>query len=149
VIESLRDNLLLEDRESMRVQPRPGEITDQHLANARAAVVNALEALGDTDWFPELLSESNDDLPVNEEPISDRIALVPSQRLLWRDMDDHIAVFLAGRKYRLSVSDEPLVITLSAGQSLSLHGVNATQLEILKEWWSLGFIEEPQIDTSH
>jgi hypothetical protein len=64
-------------------------------------------------------------------------------------MDDHIAVFLAGRKYRLSVSDEPLVITLSAGQSLSLRGVNATQLEILKEWWSLGFIEEPQIDTSH
>ena len=149
VIESLRDNLLLEDRESMRVQPRPGEITDQHLANARAAVVNALEALGDTDWFPELLSEANDDLPVNEEPISDRIALVPSQRLLWRDMDNHIAVFLAGRKYRLSVSDEPLVITLSAGQSLSLRGVNATQLEMLKEWWSLGFIEEPQIDTSH
>ena len=45
VIESLRDGLLLEDKGSMRVQPRPGEITDQHLANAQTAVVNAIEAL--------------------------------------------------------------------------------------------------------
>ena len=25
------------------IQPRPGEITDQHLANAQTAVVNAIE----------------------------------------------------------------------------------------------------------
>ncbi len=149
VIESLRDGLLLEDKGSMRVQPRPGEITDKHLANAQTAVVNAIEALGDTDWFPELLSETDEDLPVNEEPISATVALVPSQRLLWRDRDDYLAVFLAGRKYRLSGNDEAFVTTLSSGQALGTHDVSSAQLEILKEWWSLGFIEEPQVDTSH
>ena len=133
----------------MRVQPRPGEITDQHLANAQTAVVNAFKALGDTDWFPEFLSETDEDLPINEEPISNIVALVPSQRLLWRDRDDHLAVFLAGRKYRFSSSDEAFVTTLSSGQALMIRDVTAPQLEILREWWSLGFIEEPQIDTSH
>jgi 50S ribosomal protein L16 3-hydroxylase len=149
VIESLRDNLLLEDTASMRVQPRPGEITDQHLANAQTAVVNAIEALGDSDWFPELLSETGEDLPLNEDPISDTVALIPSQRLLWRDGNDHLAVFLAGRRYRLSTSDEALVTTLSSGQAVTTRDVTSPQLEILKEWWSLGFIEEPQVDTSH
>ena len=133
----------------MRVQPRPGEITDQHLANAQTAVVNAIEALSDTDWFPELLSETDEDLPVNEEPISKTVALVPSQRLLWLDRGDHLAVFLAGRKYRLSGSDETFVTMLSSGQALMIREVTAPQLEMLKEWWSLGFIEEPQVDTSH
>ena len=132
VIESLRDGLLLEDKGSMRVQPRPGEITDQHLANAQTAVVNAIEALSDTDWFPELLSETDEDLPINEEPISDIVALVPSQRLLWRDRDDHLAVFLAGRKYRLASSDEAFVTTLSSGQALMIRDATAPQLEILK-----------------
>ena len=111
--------------------------------------MNAIEALSDTDWFPELLSETDEDLPINEEPISETVALVPSQRLLWRDKDDHLAVFLAGRKFRLSGSDEALVTTLSSGQALTIRDVTAPQLEILREWWSLGFIEEPQIDTSH
>ena len=133
----------------MRVQPRPGEITDQHLANAQTAVVNAIAALGDTDWFPELLSETDEDLPVNEEPMTEAIALVPSQRLLWREKDDHLAVFLAGRKYRLSASDEAFVMTLSAGQAIAIRDLTAPQLEMLKEWWSLGFIEEPQVDISH
>lgn len=149
VIETLRDSLLLEDKDSMRVQPRPGEITDQHLANARTAVVNAMEALGNPDWFPELLSEADDDLPMNEASISYIVALVPSQRLLWQDRDDHIAVFLAGRKYRLPASDKKLLMTLSSGQALMLRDVTAPQAEILKEWWSLGFIEEPQVDTPH
>ena len=133
----------------MRVQPRPGEITDQHLANAQTAVVNAIEVLSDTDWFPELLSETDEDLPINEEPISNIVALVPSQRLLWRDRDDHLAVFLAGRKYRLSSTDEAFLTTLGSGQALMIRDVTAPQLEMLREWWSLGFIEEPQIDTSH
>ena len=133
----------------MRVQPRPGEITDQHLANAQTAVVNAIEALGDTDWFPELLSETDEDLPITQEPISDIVALVPSQRLLWHDRHDHLSVFLAGRKYRFSSSDEAFVTMLSSGQALMIRDVTAPQLEILREWWSLGFIEEPQVDTSH
>ena len=133
----------------MRVQERPGEITDWHLANAQTAVVIAIKALGDADWFPELLSETNEDLPINEEPISDIIALVPSQRLLWRDRDDHLAVFLAGRRYRLSGGDEAFVTKLSSGQALTIRDVTAPQLEVLREWWSLGFIEEPQVDTSH
>ena len=111
--------------------------------------MKAIEALGDTDWFPELLSETDEDLPINEEPISDTIALVPSQRLLWRDRDDHLAVFLAGRKYRFSSSDEAFVTKLSSGQALMIRDVTAPQLEILKEWWALGFIEQPQVDTSH
>ena len=131
----------------MRVQPRPGEITDQHLANAQTAVVNAIEALGDTDWFPFSLKQMK--ICPSTRPISDIVALVPSQRLLWRDRGDHLAVFLAGRKYRLSGSDEAFVTTLSPGQALTIRDVTAPQLEILKEWWSLGFIEEPQIDTSH
>jgi 50S ribosomal protein L16 3-hydroxylase len=139
VIESLRGGLLLEDQRSMRVQPRPGEITDLHLANAQTAVVNAIEALGDTD----------EDLAANEGSISDTVALVPSQRLIWRERDDHLAVFLAGRKYHLSSSDIAFVMTLSSGQALTIRDVTTAQLEIVKEWWSLGFIEEPQVDTSH
>ena len=149
VIDSLREDLLLEDKESMRVQARPGEITEQHLINARTAVFNAMEALSDSDWFAELLSETDEEPPVNEEPMTPSVALVPNQRLLWRDMGDHIAVFLSGRKYRLLLSDEIMLVTLSSGQSLATSQLTGSQVDVLQEWWSLGFIEEPQVDTAH
>jgi 50S ribosomal protein L16 3-hydroxylase len=149
VIDSLREDLLLEDKESMRVQARPGEITEQHLINARTAVFNAMEALSDSDWFPELLSETDEEPPINEEPMTPTVALVPNQRLLWRDVGDHIAVFLSGRKYRLLLSDEMMLVTLSSGQSLATSQLTGSQVDVLQEWWSLGFIEEPQVDTAH
>ena len=51
VIDRLEDELLLEDGDSMKIQPRPGEILSTHADNARQAVFNALKALDtDDDW---------------------------------------------------------------------------------------------------
>ena len=71
LIDQIKDDLLLEDRDSMKVQPRPGELTRSHTDNARRAILNTLTAL-DTDdaWYGELLSDMGPSPEPCEEPIA-------------------------------------------------------------------------------
>jgi 50S ribosomal protein L16 3-hydroxylase len=149
VIESLREDLLLEDLDSLCEQSRPGEITPQQIQNAQGAVVNAIDALASEDWFPELLSEAPVEPIPQALPRRDRVILSTHQRLLWRDAGDALIAYLGGEAQRLEPVDEHWLATLCSGRSLSTASLDTRQHDILAKWWLLGFVEEPELAVAH
>tara|TARA_B100000497_G_scaffold106077_1_gene122705 strand:+ start:726 stop:1832 length:1107 start_codon:yes stop_codon:yes gene_type:complete len=149
VIESLREDLLLEDLDSLSEQSRPGEITPQQIQNAHAAVVGAIEALASEDWFPELLSEAPVEPIPQPLPLSDRVMLSTRQRLLWRDAGDVLIAYLGGETHCLELVDQQWLSILCSGGSLSTASLDTRQHDIVAKWWLLGYIEEPELGVAH
>ena len=149
VIDRLEDELLLEDRDSMKVQPRPGEILRAHTENAKQAVFNALEALETDDWYAELLSDLSQPPEQTDQPIASFVELNPSQRLLWREHRDHIAAYIGGERYELRLEDEELLCAICAGEFIEVFKLDDYQVDIVKQWWSLGFLEERFLNDTH
>jgi 50S ribosomal protein L16 3-hydroxylase len=148
-IASVQDSLLLEDWDSTRVQVRAGEMTERHKRNAFTAVVNALAHLTDDDWLPELLSETPWEPTPNDGHMSKTIILAPSQRLIWQAHDDHITAHLGGGKYEMDLTDESLLIALCSGRTCGTGDLSESTLDHLRQWWTLGLIEEPELGPSH
>lgn len=150
VIDRLEDELLLEDKDSMKVQPRPGEILSAHTQNARQAVLNALKALDtDDDWYAELLSDLIEPPEQTNEPVANFVELNPSQRMLWRENEDHIAAYLGGERYQMRLEDESLLCAICAGEVVEIGRLDDFQSNIIKQWWSLGFLEERFLNETH
>lgn len=149
VIESLREDLLLEDLDSLYEASRAGEITTQQIQNAHGAVVSAIEALASEDWFPELLSEAPVEPIAQRLPLSDRVVLSTHQRLLWRDTGDALIAYLGGEAHRLEPADEHWLSTLCSGRSLSTALLDTRQRDIVAKWWLLGYVEEPELGAAH
>ena len=61
-LELIATTSLLEDGASLRSPSRPGEITIEHIANARDAINNALDALDSGQWFGEVITEVTESL---------------------------------------------------------------------------------------
>jgi len=150
VIDRLEDDLLLEDKDSMKVQPKPGEILSAHAENARQAVFNALKAL-DTDdhWYAELLSDLSPPPEQTDEPIANFVELNPSQRLLWRENEEHISAYLGGERYELRLEDEPLLCAICTGEFIDVNTLDDYQIDMFRQWWSLGFLEERSLIDTH
>ena len=150
LIDQIKDDLLLEDQDSMKVQPRPGELTSRHTDNARRAILNTLTAL-DTDdaWYAELLSDMGPRPEPCEEPIARFVELNPSQRLVWQEASEHIATFLGGELYTLRVEDEAMLTSLCAGEFIDISNTDSYQIDMLRQWWSLGFLEERFLNDTH
>jgi len=150
VIDRLEDELLLEDGDSMKIQPRPGEILSTHADNARQAVFNALKALDtDDDWYAELLSDLSQQPEQTDEPIANFVELNPSQRLLWREGNRHIFAYLGGERYEFRLQDEPLLCAICGGEFIEVSALDDYQVDIIKQWWALGFLEERFLNDTH
>ena len=150
IIDQLADDLLLEDRDSMKVQPRSGELLSAHTENARQAILNTLRSLDtDDDWYAELLSDLSQPPEQCDEPMTRFIELNPSQRLLWQENSDHIAAYLGGERYEMHLSDEGLLAALCAGDFVDVDSLDERQTEMLTQWWALGFLEERFLNETH
>ena len=81
-LELIATTSLLEDGASLRSPSRPGEITIEHIANARDAINNALDALDSGQWFGEVITEGDGEpdhpYPVVALKVS-RFAFIPPQ----------------------------------------------------------------------
>lgn len=150
IIDRLEDDLLLEDLDSMRVQPRSGELLSAHTENARQAIINTLRALDtDDDWYAELLSDLSEPPEQSDEPMTRFVELNPSQRLLWQENHDHIAAYLGGERYELRLDDQPILTSLCSGDVIDTHSLDERQIDMLAQWWTLGFLEERFLNETH
>ena len=128
VIEQLKPQLLLEDRDSLQTVGRPGEITEKQRQNARDALINAITHVDDGRWLGELVTE----LPVDDDPLIPVVAgagssaeriLAPWIRLAWTEYETHVTVFVAGHSLDIGKGALPVVIALCAGHAVTLDAV--------------------------
>ena len=84
ILEQISTTSLLEDGGSLLSPSRPGEITAEHIANARDAINNALDALDSGRWFGEVVTEVGEDLDNTPLPAAlqaDQVRLHPATRI--------------------------------------------------------------------
>jgi 50S ribosomal protein L16 3-hydroxylase len=130
VLERLSTASLLEDGATSVLDSRPGEITVAHLANARDAIANAIDALDDGRWLGEILTEQGDSLADNTACFSTpshtgRVRLSADTRLAWREHNDSLDVFIDGECIAASSYALPYLMALCSGDSVEQQALDA------------------------
>ncbi len=123
VLESLSSAVLLEDGATAALDSRPGEIKAEHLANARDAVANALDALDDGRWLGEVLTEQGDSSAANTACFSapshtGYVRLSADTRLAWRECNNSLDAFINGECIAVSSNAMPYLIALCSGDAV-------------------------------
>jgi 50S ribosomal protein L16 3-hydroxylase len=138
-LELISTTSLLEDGASLRSPSRPGEITVEHIANAREAINNALDALDSGQWFGEVMTEGDGE-PDHPYPVAvlhgERVRLHPATRIAWREREDTIDVFIDGGHCEAPLNALGHLIALCSGewiQRRELARTNETLFETLCE----------------
>jgi len=124
VLAKLAPQLLLEDGFLAPTGARAGEIAADHIANARAALQNAIEALDDCTWLGEVVTEvpvpeAQDDLYPIGPVAGDSVRLNPASRVAWMEKADAIDVFVDGEHRSVPLNAIRSVIPLCEGQWMS------------------------------
>ena len=117
-LEQISTTSLLEDGVSLHSPSRPGEITTEHIANARDAINNALEALDSGRWFGEVVTEVGgdvDSLHPQAAPQADEVRLHPATRIAWREREDTIDVFIDGGHFEVPLNGLEHLMALCNG----------------------------------
>ena len=132
VLEQLADSALLEDGLTSNIPCRPGEITPEHLANARDAMHNAIDALDDDRWLAEVVTECTDDsdaqmmtlhtplqTTVHPPLVPDSVRLKSACKVAWMERPQGVELFIDGEFEKMSLHSLDLIITLCQGDSVS------------------------------
>ena len=118
-LELISTTSLLEDGASLRSPSRPGEITTEHIANARDAINNALDALDSGQWFGEVITEGDGE-PNQAYPFTalrgEQVRLHPAIRIAWREREDTIDVFIDGGHCEVPMNALGHLIALCGGE---------------------------------
>ena len=138
-LELIATTSLLEDGASLRGTSRPGEITIEHIANARDAINNALDALDSDQWFGEVITEGDGE-PNHPSPVTapqgEQVRLHPAIRIAWRERELTIDVFIDGGHCEVPLNALGHLIALCSGewiQSRELARTSETLFETLYE----------------
>lgn len=123
VLERLSESALLEDGFTAALSPRPGEITAAHLANAKDAIHNAIDALDDQLWLGEVVTETSDTDWDNlhlQDALLDQgaVKLHAGTRLAWTQQPHRVDLFLYGTHHTLPLRELPHLITLCGGNPI-------------------------------
>ena len=143
ILEQISTTSLLEDGGSLLSPSRPGEITAEHIANARDAINNALDALDSGRWFGEVVTEVGEDLDNTRLPAAlqaDQVRLHPATRIAWREREDSIDVFVDGGHFEAPLSALEHLMALCNGdwiQRRELIDGTETLFDMLCETGSL------------
>jgi 50S ribosomal protein L16 3-hydroxylase len=129
LLEKLDPDLLLEDKSSIFKPPRPGELTADHLTNAREAVLNALIALDDGSALGELVTEAGEAAPVPPS-LGDSVKCFPGARLLWQRYGDSCRVFANGEQLIVHGDCRQLLEALCRGAPVSRHALQRADVEL-------------------
>jgi len=108
LLEQLATTSLLEDVPGLP-PGRPGEITLEHIRNAKDALANASDALDNYRWFGESVtreraSEADDFLDFQPPLIGPCVRLSGRARLAWTAQGQHVDVFINGETFEVSSS---------------------------------------------
>ena len=128
VLEQLADSALLEDGLTSNIPGRPGEITPEHLANARDAMHNAIDALDDGRWLAEVVTECTDHADghmmtlhsLKDPPLApDRVRLKSACKVAWIERPRCVELFIDGELEEISLHSLEHIITLCQGDAIS------------------------------
>lgn len=112
---------LLEDGASAICPSRPGEITADHIANARDAINNAFDALDSGRWLGEVVTEvreSRDPVQGDQVIHNEHIRLSPASRVAWMESLAHIDLFVDGVHFEVPLPSLDWLIALCRGDWL-------------------------------
>lgn len=121
ILDRLAPTLLLEDRHSVSDIARPGEITHDHIRNAREAIDRATLALDDSIWLGELVTELSE-VPehASNALTGTQVNLSQGARMAWLERTHDLCIFVNGDSFPTDKSALNLVIALCAGQSVAI-----------------------------
>lgn len=120
-LSKLAPQLLLEDGASASTASRPGEITANHIANAKEALQNAIEALDDFTWLGEVVTEvaapaAQDNAYITAPVIGESVRLNPASRVAWMEKSDALEVFVDGEHRPIPLFGMKWIIPLCQGE---------------------------------
>jgi ribosomal protein L16 Arg81 hydroxylase len=117
-LELISTNSLLEDGASTHSPARPGEITAEHIANARDAINNAIDALDSGQWCGEVVTEGGEERDQTHEPtvgLSDQVRLHPAARIAWLAQEESIDLFVDGAHFEVPLTSVDKLIAVCGG----------------------------------
>jgi 50S ribosomal protein L16 3-hydroxylase len=117
-LELISTTSLLEDAASTQSPARPGEITAEHIANARDAINNAIDALDSGQWFGEVITEGSGERDQTHEPtvlLSDQVRLHPAARIAWLAREESIDLFIDGAHFEVPLALVDKLIAVCSG----------------------------------
>lgn len=142
-LELISTTSLLEDGAAAHNAARPGEITVEHITNARDAINNALDALDAGRWFGELVTEGTGE-PEHTQTLAavqgDQVRLHPATRIAWCEQEKNIDVFIDGGHFEVPLNSLKHLMTLCNGdwiQRRELAEANESLFEALCETGAL------------
>ena len=142
-LELMSATSLLEDGAAAHKTARPGEFTAEHIANARDAINNALDALDSGRWFGEVITEGDGDTDHTHHPAAvhaDQVRLNPATRIAWRERENTIDMFIDGGHFEVPLHSLKPLIALCSGEWVQRHELaeaTETLFEALRETGAL------------
>ena len=117
-LELISTTSLLEDGAAAHNAARHGEFTAEHIANARDAINNALDALDSGRWFGEVITEGDGDTDHTHHPAAvhaDQVRLNPATRIAWRQREKTIDMFIDGSHFEVPLNSLKPLMALCSG----------------------------------
>ena len=100
---------------------RSGEITQDHIRNARHALENTVTALDDGGWLAQTLTDEEDDFSL--EPgaalVQLPVRLLPGIRMVWIERATWLDVFVHGREFQVDPTLTAVIAKLCRGETVS------------------------------
>lgn len=146
LLEQLASTALLEDIPGLSTG-RPGEITIEHVRNAKDAIANAWDALDDNRWFGESVTRNAtfdiDDVLESVPPlIGPFVRLSGHARLAWTEREQHLDVFINGDTFVVPHRAIQTIITLCRGKPVALDTLIEPDRELFDALIVMGALED-------
>lgn len=146
LLELLATTSLLEDVPGLPAG-RPGEITVEHIRNAKDALANASDALDDHRWFGETVTRERiaeaDDFSDSEPPLmGPSVRLSGRARLAWTARKQHVDVFINGETFEVPASAIQNLTALCRQEPVALASLAEADEALLRALVTMGAIED-------
>lgn len=146
LLEQLATTSLLEDIPDM-LPARPGEITVEHIRNAKDALANACDALDDDRWFGEIVTRNHrthtDDVSDSTLPLTGPfVRLSGSARVAWTSRKQHLNVFINGETFIVPSSAIQNLEALCRQEAVALASLSDSDDELLSALKEMGALED-------
>jgi len=139
---------LLDDGASLHRPSRPGEITNGHIANARDAINNALDALDSGRWFGEVITEGGGEPDCSHLQAAlqgDQVRLHPAASIAWREREDAIDVFINGGHFEVPLTSLEHLTVLCSGNWLQRRELAETTEKLFEVLCETGALTDEDI----
>lgn len=122
LLEQLDSTSLLEDVPGLPAG-RPGEISKEHIRNARDAIANAWDALDDNRWLGQIVTgdvrlDGHDPSDPPSVPMGPSLRLSHHVRIAWTEREQHLDVFINGDTFEVPATAMQNLMALCRGKSV-------------------------------